>query len=198
MTSKPLLMLALLITACRAEQRPAGYQALAKEPISVRGWIADIETNAPGTRFRTVETEAARRQAAFQAANVWIDNAPYVSGGIAETGAFVLLDVPPGKVRIAFSAPGVPEAVLPLENVPPNADVVIGGLVLNANGTVTADPAQLKIRIPGSVKHETPTSQKATLAGFVVPVVEVPINSLQDRHDYPNPPALMQPLAKVK
>jgi hypothetical protein len=198
MRSRPWLMLALFLAACGGESRPAGYQALSKEPISVRGWIADIDANLPSTRFRTVETEAARRAAAFQAANVWIDNAPYVSGGIAENGAFVLLDVPPGKVRIAFSAPGAPEAVLPLENVPPNADVVIGGLVLKSDGTVTADAAQIKIRIPGSVAREMPTAQKATVAGIVVPIVRVPINSLQDRHDYPNPPSTLQPLATVK
>src|SRR5512142_394952 len=144
-----LLLAALLLAACGNESRPAGYQALSKEPISVRGWIADIDTNSPSTTFRTVETEAARRAAAFQAANVWIDNAPYVSGGIAENGAFVLLDVPPGNVRIAFSAPGVNQAILPLENMPPNADVVIGGLVLKSDGTTSVDPAQLKVRIAG-------------------------------------------------
>ncbi len=198
MRSRTLLIVALFLAACGAEPRPAGYQALSKEPISVRGWIADIDTSSPGTTFRTVETEAARRAAAFQAANVWIDNAPYVSGGIGENGAFILLDVPPGSVRIAFSLPGIPEAILPLENVPPNADVLIGGLMLKSDGTVTADPKQTKIRIPGSVVREMPTPQKAKVAGIVVPVVQVPINSLQDRHDFPNPPSTLQPLATVK
>lgn len=199
MRHRPLLLLAFLLVACgNNESKPAGYQALSKEPISVRGWIADIETKGSDNTFRTVETEAARRAAAFQAANVWIDNAPYVSGGIAENGAFVLLDVPPGNVKIAFSAPGVNEAILPLENVPSNADVIIGGLVLKSDGTVSVDPTQLKVRIAGSVQKQTPTAQKARVAGVPVPVVQVPINSLQDRHDYPTPPATLEPLAKVK
>ncbi len=193
-----LLIAALFLVACGGEPRPAGYQALSKEPISVRGWIADIDTGAPASSFRTVETEAARRAAAFQAANVWIDNAPYVSGGIAENGAFILLDVPPGNVRIAFSAPGVPEAILPIENAPPNSDIIIGGLILKSDGTVTIDPKQTKVRIPGSVVRETATAQKAKVAGMIIPVVQVPINSLQDRHDWPNPPATLQPLATVK
>ena len=198
MTSRTLLIAALFLVACGGEPKPAGYQALSKEPISVRGWIADIDTNAPASSFRTVETEGARLAAAFQAANVWIDNAPYASGGIAENGAFIVLDVPPGNVRITFSAPGAPEAILPMENVPPNADVIIGRLVLKWNGTVTADPARMKVRIPGSVVRETPTKQTARVAGIVVPVVQVPINSLQDRHDYPTPPAGLKPLATVR
>ena len=179
--------LAFLLVACGGEKPPAGYQKLSKEPISVRGWIADVEANSANTRFRTAETEAARRAELFQAANVWVDNAPYVSGAIAENGAFVLLDVPPGNVTVTFSAPGAPSALIPMEGVPGNADVMVGGLLLTSRGAVLTDPKLAKVRISGPVTKETPTKQTVKISGIVVPVVQVPINALQDRHDYPRP-----------
>src|SRR5437764_14443882 len=59
--------LCALTLACSHEKRAA---VVSKEPVSVRGWIADVDTGAPNDRFRTVETESARRTAAFQAMNV--------------------------------------------------------------------------------------------------------------------------------
>src|SRR5437868_14434802 len=92
---------------CGGQSSPA--PALSRAPISVRGWIADVEHPADGAT-RTVEAEMARRAQLFQSTSVFVENAPYVSGGVAENGSFVLLDVPPGNTRIAFTAPGAPEA----------------------------------------------------------------------------------------
>src|ERR1043165_4245648 len=100
------LLLALIVLSCGKEStQRSTFAALSKEPTSVRGWIADVETRSSADVYRTTETEAARRAATFQNTNVWIDNAPYVSGGVAENGAFVLLDVPPGAVVISFGPP---------------------------------------------------------------------------------------------
>jgi hypothetical protein len=188
MRSTILILLSAALIACSGEKQPPGYQKLSKEPISVRGWIADVEANSANTRFRTAETEAARRAELFQAANVWVDNAPYVSGAIAENGAFVLLDLPPGNVTITFSAPGAPSALIPLEGIPGNADLMVGGLLLTSRGAVLTDPKLLQVRIAGPVSKPTPTNQIVKVAGISVRVVQVPINSLQNRHDYPTPP----------
>ncbi len=193
-----LILLCAVLLACGGDKQPPGFQKLSKEPVSVRGWIDDVEANSSNTRFRTAETEAARRAALFQAANLWVENAPYVSGAIAPNGAFVLLDVPPGDATVTLSAPGAPSCQVTLQGIPGNADVMIGGLVLRLKGASITDPKFLKIRVAGHVDRETPTKQTAKIAGIVVPVVQVPINSLQDRHDYPTPPGRVTPLAIVK
>ena len=72
----------LLWAACRPEP---GTPVVSKEPTSVRGWIADVERPESGM-FKTVETEAARRAQLFQSTNIWMDDAPYVSGGRTNAG----------------------------------------------------------------------------------------------------------------
>jgi hypothetical protein len=198
MRATMLFLLFAALLACSGDKQAPGYQKLSKEPISVRGWIEDVEANSSNTMFRTAETESARRAALFQAANLWVDNAPYVSGAIAENGAFILLDVPPGNVTITFSAPGAPSSQVQLQGVPGNADVIIGGLLLKSTGASIPNPKLMKIRIAGHVVRETPTKQTAKVNGIDVPVVQVPINSLQDRHDYLTPPSPVVPLATVK
>jgi hypothetical protein len=190
-------MLLIALAACSGE--PKNPNALSKEPLSVRGWIADVETSAPSDRFRTVETENARRAAAFQATNIWVENAAYASGGVAENGAFILLDVPPGNATIGLAPPGLPQLALKLENVPGNADVFIPGMILRPNGIAIADPKAIQVRVAAKIGKPAPAGVLARINGIPVPVMKVPINSMIDRHDYPTPPGNgPAPLATVK
>jgi hypothetical protein len=191
-----ILILALLAAACGGGKEPAGPH-VARDPISVRGWIVDVDTG-PNNAYHTIETEAARKQNLFRGTNVWIENAPYVSGGVAETGAFLLLDVPPGKVTITFSAPGAPAARLVLGNIPGNADVFVPAMMLKRDGVALLDPASVKVRLADNIVKATPTGAFATVAGQRIPVMRTPINQMIDRLDYPNPPATQAPLAVVK
>ena len=191
-----ILILALLAAACGGGKEPAGPH-VARDPISVRGWIVDVDSG-PNNAYHTIETEAARKQNLFRGTNVWIENAPYVSGGVAETGAFLLLDVPPGNVTITFSAPGAPAARLVLANIPGNADVFVPAMMLKRDGVALLDPASVKVRLADNIVKATPTGAFATVAGQRIPVMRTPINQMIDRLDYPNPPATQAPLAVVK
>lgn len=193
---RAVIFIALIASACGKEStQRSTMPGVSKEPVSVRGWIADVDPQSGTGVYRTVETEAARKAEAFQAMNVWVDNAPYVSGAIAPNGAFVLLDVPPGNVTISFALPpAIPVARLTLSNIPGNADVLIPGLIIKRDGSVTVeDPKQLKVRVATK-----PPSTTATVAGFPAPIVQVPVNTLTDRHDYLEPPTQMAPVAKVR
>ncbi|HEX7192112.1 MAG TPA: hypothetical protein VF381_11140 [Thermoanaerobaculia bacterium] len=195
MRSAAAALLCALLVSC-SNEKPAA--AVSKDPISVRGWIADVDTGAPSDRFRTVETESARRTAAFQAMNVWVDGAPYASGGVAENGSFIFLDVPPGKTAIGFSTTGVPQAMLTLENVPPNADIFVPDLVMTPKGMTVADPKAIRVRVAAKIGKPAPSGLTARIVGIDVPVMNVPINSMIDRHDYPTPPSTTPvPIAKV-
>lgn len=191
-----ILILVLLAAACGGGKEPAGPH-VARDPISVRGWIVDVDSG-PNNAYHTIETEAARKQNLFRGTNVWIENAPYVSGGVAETGAFLLLDVPPGNVTITFSAPGAPAARLVLGQIPGNADVFVPAMMLKRDTVTLLDPASVKVRLADNVNKATPTGAFATVAGQRVPVMRTPINQMIDRLDYPNPPATQAPLAVVK
>jgi len=191
-----ILILALLTAACGGGKEPAGPH-VASDPISVRGWIVDVDSG-PDNAYHTIETEAARKQNLFRGTNVWIENAPYVSGGVAETGAFLLLDVPPGNVTITFSAPGAPAARLVLGNIPGNADVFVPAVMLKRDTVALLDPASVKVRLAATIDKAAPTGAFATIAGQRIPVMRTPINQMIDRLDYPNPPATQAPLAVVK
>src|SRR6476659_7816647 len=91
-------LIPLALLGCGKPQ--SKYAVVSKEPVSVRGWVLDVEGSGGGDNapFRTVETEAARKMQLFQSMNIWVEGAPYISGGLAENGSFILLDVPPGNV----------------------------------------------------------------------------------------------------
>ncbi len=184
----------LVLIACGPAQ-PAG-QTLSKEPISVRGWIADVEA-PPDARFQTAESDALRRMQIYQSANVWVDNAPYVSGGVAENGAFLLLDVPPGNTTITFTASGAPAAKLVMQGVPGNADVFVPALLLRRDSVALLDPKSVKVRVAAGVDRAKPSGITCTIAGVAVPVMTTPIGEMVDRHDFPNRPTV-RPLAIVK
>jgi len=188
----PLLVLVLL--ACN--DAPQGPR-VSKDPISVRGWVFDVE-GKPNAPFRTVETEAARKTHLFQSTYVDVPNAPYVSGGVAENGAFLLLDVPPGNLAIVFTAPGAPAAKLDLKNIPGNADLYLPGLLLKKDSVAFTEPQNVQVRMAAHVDKPTPTGEYAMVGTLRVPVVNTPYAAMADRHDYPNPPTVMAPIAKVK
>lgn len=197
MNAKPcLFILALLAAACGGPSEPKGPH-VHKDPISVRGWIVDVETG-PSTAYHTVETEAARKRDLFRGTNVWIENAPYVSGGVAETGAFLLLDVPPGDVTITFSAPGVPVSRLVLKQIPGNADVFIPAMLIRKDAVSLLDPKSTKVRVAAQIDKAVPTGAFANVGDQRIAVVSTPIREMIDRLDYPNAPSSQAPLATVK
>jgi hypothetical protein len=135
----------------------------------------------------------------FQAMDIWIDNAPYVSGGVAPTGAFLLLDVPPGTPIIELTPPGGATARLRMEGIPGNADVFLPALILRKDAIVLADPKAVKVRLAARVPKETPSGAFATIGGQRVAILNTPIAEMTDRHDYPNPPSNgPAPLATVR
>lgn len=186
-----------MLTACGGGEPGSSFKNLSTQPISVRGWIADVEQQSTGM-YKTVETESARRAALFQSTNVWVENAPYVSGGVAENGSFILLDVPPGNITITFAPPGVPASHLVLQNVPGNADVFVPAVLLKANTAEVLQPNDIRVRLGAKIDKRRATGHNAIVAGKTVPVLDVPINDLVDRRDYPNPPGTAAPLATVR
>lgn len=185
----------MLVIACGAPNPNA--PRVSKEPVSVRGWIVDV-AGAPHAPFKTPEIDAVRKLQLFQSTSVWVDNAPYVSGGVAENGSFILLDVPPGTITITFSATGAPAAKLVLQNIPGNADVFLPGMLLKADSVAFLDPKKIKVRLAERVTRPVPAGITARIEGIDVPVMNTPIASMSDRHDYPTPPGGPIPLATVK
>ena len=192
---RPLLLLLPLVIACGPDDPSTPH--VSKEPTSVRGWIVDV-AGSPKAPFQTPETDAVRRFQLFQSTNVWIDNAPYVSGGVAENGSFLLLDVPPGNITIIFSAPGAPNARLVLQNIPGNADVFLPAILLKPDSVALLDPKGVQVRLAAKIDKPAPTRLTAIVAGLAVPVMNTPIAQMTDRHDYPNPPMGLRPIATVK
>lgn len=188
------ILAAMVLSAACGAKEPSHSSVVSKEPVSVRGWIEDVEG---AKRALTPEMESARRGQIFQATQIWVDNADYVSGGVAENGSFILLDVPPGNVTIGFSAPGADQARLVLENIPGNADVFLPGVILKPNGATLVKPEDVRVRVIADVKNPTPSGRSAKVAGLTVPVLNVPLSAMVDRHDYPKPPGF-QPVATFK
>ena len=186
---RALFVVAFLALSCGKSEAPGSR--VAREPVSVRGWIADVKGS---TRAESPEIAIALRQQMFSATTVWVENAPYASGGVAENGAFIILDVPPGNVTIGFNAPGAEDAKVVLQNVPGNADVFIPGIILQRGGATVLDPTAIKVRLAST---EKPTGQFVTVAGTRAPVIPTPLAQLTDRRDYPAPGGI-RPIARVK
>ena len=121
---------------------------MSREPISVRGWILDVK----GAKHDEITGHGDRPpHAALPVATVWVENTEFASGGIAENGAFIILDVPPINATIGFNAPGAETAKLVLEGVPGTADVFIPDVLLEPNGATVLDPKKILVRLPAEV-----------------------------------------------
>lgn len=188
-----LVLSIILLTACGGGEKSSVY-TLSRNPVSVRGWITDV---AGAKTAETFEMEIVRRTQLFQSTSVWVENAEFASGGIAENGAFIVLDVPPNGATIGFNAPGAETAKIILENVPGSADVLIPNVVLQAGGAKILDPSQIRVRIPGDVSQARDTGKRARVAGYDVPIIETPLQQLADRREYPSPPGF-RPVATVR
>jgi hypothetical protein len=192
---RTLFVLALFaLASCGGGEKSDSVYDLSKEPVSVRGWILDVKG---AQRGETMETEIARRTQLFQSSSVWVENAQYASGGIAENGAFIVLDVPPSNAILGFNAPGAESAQVLLKDVPGSADVFIPDLILQNGGATVLDPKKIEVRLPASVDKPRPTGKTATVAGYTVPIVETPLAQMNNRRDYPQPPGY-RPVATVR
>ncbi len=186
-----LLLLSLIaFAACKGNED----LQLASNPTSVRGWILDVKG---AKRAETIEMELARRSELFTSTSVWVENVAYATGGIAENGSFIVLDVPPENATLGFNAPGAETGRVELRGVPPNADVLIPSLILQNGGATVLDPSKILVRIPGDVDKPHPTGKTAKVAGYDVPITEVPMKTLMDRREYPFVPGY-RPVATVK
>lgn len=188
----PIVLVAL--AACGGTEGGDEIYRMSKEPVSVRGWILDVKG---ATRGETVEMELARRTALFQSSSVWVEDVQYASGGIAENGAFVVLDVPPQNAILGFNSPGAETARIVLQNIPPNADVFIPDVILEEGGATVLDPKKIVVRVASNVSKRTPTGKTAVVAGYTVPVIEAPMAEMIDRRDYPQVPGF-RPVATVR
>jgi hypothetical protein len=186
----PLLLLA--IAACKGGE--VGAVRPPSDPVSVRGWILDVKG---AQRAETIEMELARRSQLFLSSSVWVENGDYASGGIAENGAFVILDVPPNNPILGFNAPGAETAKVVMQDIPPFADVFLPDLILQNGGATVLDPKKIVVRLAGNVSKPTPTGKTAKVAGYTVPIVEVPTAQMIDRRDFPPVPGF-RPVATVR
>jgi hypothetical protein len=141
--------------------------------------------------------EIARRTQLFLSSSVWVENTQFASGGIAENGAFVVLDVPPNNATLGFNAPGAETAKIVLEGVPGNADVLIPDVILQPNGATVWDPKQILIRVPADVDTARDSGKTAKVAGYTVRIIDTPYSELMNRREYPTPPGF-RPVATVK
>ena len=183
----------LLVAACGGETTDSA-RGPARNPVSVRGWVTDV---AGARRAETIEMEIARRTQLFQSSSVWVENNEFASGGIAENGAFIVLDVPPSNAILGFNAPGAETAKIVLQNVPGNADVFIPNVILENGGAKVLDPKAILVRIPGEVAQPRATGKTAIVAGHTVPVIDTPLGQMFDRREYPDPPGF-RPVATVR
>jgi hypothetical protein len=186
-------LLTIVLAACGGNSENSVYQ-LSREPVSVRGWILDVK-NAKHEEI--ADMEIARRAQLFQSSSVWVEKTEFASGGIAENGAFIILDVPPMNATIGFNAPGAETAKIVLEGVPGTADVFIPDLLLEPNGSTVVDPKKILVRLPANVDKPVLSGKTAKVGGYVVPIINTPIAQMTDRREYPAPGGF-RPVATVK
>ncbi|MDQ3283942.1 MAG: hypothetical protein M3Q69_21265 [Acidobacteriota bacterium] len=192
---RTLLFAALCLVAACGGDDPNSVYNVSRQPISVRGWVLDVKG---AQRAPTAEMEIARRTELFAGASVWVENAQFASGGIAENGAFIILDVPPNASTIGFQMVGADNAKLVLQNVPGTCDVFIPDLILQPGGATVLDPKKIQVRLPDDdVKQQTPSGKTAIVAGYTVPILRTPLGQMSDRREYPSPGGF-RPVATVR
>jgi hypothetical protein len=194
MMRRLLAIAVLFLAACKGDESGSSPFKMSRDPVSVRGWIYDVK----GAKTEQhPDMEIARRGQLFTSTSVWVEGTEFASGGIAENGAFVVLDVPPNNATLGFNAPGAESAKVVLENIPGSADVLIPDVILENGGATVRDPSKIVVRVVGDGAKPTRTNRTAKVAGHTVNVIEVPITAMNDRRDYPDPGGF-RPVATVR
>lgn len=178
-------VIAISLAGCEAKE--SGPE-VSRSPASVRGWIGDIEL-PPNEMYRLMEQTTGINQLKLQIlqdTTLSVAGTQVASGGIAENGSFIILDVAPGPVTIIFSAPGLPENMLMIEGVPGNADILLPGVELTLAGP-KIDTSRVLARIPEERGKETPVPPPIKVMGQEVAVKVTSLGELVDRRDYPEP-----------
>ncbi|HEY0592803.1 MAG TPA: hypothetical protein VGF40_13615 [Thermoanaerobaculia bacterium] len=188
----PILLLLPLLVACGGSEslEKEGRGSFKKGPISIRGWIAEIDLGIkkPDTVFSVTTPGATAghyQRALFEETNFSVRDVPYASGGVADDGSFIILDAPPGRVTVDMQAPGVPLVPLVLENIPPNADVFIPSIKLYPDRFELLEPQRILVRVPSEAKQRKKAAAQAIVGGLRVDVWEVPLREMMDRRDWP-------------
>src|SRR5687767_6878361 len=88
------LGLALCLAACQSE--PTG-PLISKTPVSIRGWLTAPSAGDSSVLHLTdtASTVDAHRARVFEQTSVSVEGFPFASGGMAASGSFIILDVPP-------------------------------------------------------------------------------------------------------
>ncbi len=170
-------------------EEPKGPR-LSREPVSVRGWVGELD--AGHDLFSTLEPNTAnamRKATLLGQATISVENSPFSSGGIGENGSFIILDVPPGNVTIVFQVPGIDESKLTLENLPGNSDVLLPALHVGKTTTALLHAKDAIVRVPSDEKKRRPLPNvNVKASGQPIPAFAVPMEELEDRREYPEPP----------
>ena len=179
-----LMSILLLIAGCTPPEDDGTGPS--NTPVSVRGWISHIEL--PPQDIMKVVDPSKERQRMYQFlsdTNIYVVDRPFVSGSIAETGAFLMLDVPPGDITVRFQPPGLPEATLVIRNLPGNADVIIPALRIDGETVSLSDPSKAVARIPIDGDERRKLDDVVHVGDQTIEVWEVPFRDLVDRRDFP-------------
>lgn len=187
------LVTGLLLTAtagCKDTPELAAERERRRSPISVRGWIWDIEAPAVNRSdtlsvVNPAQAEFQRKQRLFADTNMSVENVTRASGGLLDTGAFIILDAPPRSLTVLFQAPVVGDHRLPMSNIPPNADVYLPGMIIGSEGIRFAEPEKIRVRVVGPESRRT--GEMAQIGPHQVPIEEVTVAEMVDRRDYPAP-----------
>lgn len=187
----------LLLVACEDSPERQAERERRRSPISVRGWIWDIEAPAPGAGgtmsvVNPAQAEYQRKQRLFSESNLSVVDVTYASGGLLDSGNFIILDAPPRELTVLFQTPVLGDHELPMSNIPPNADVLLPGIIIGKDGLRFAEPEKIRVRVPGPETRLT--GEMAQIGPHQVPIEQMPVAQMSDRRDYPapEPPATSQ------
>jgi hypothetical protein len=174
-----------LIAACSPSETGSAPR---NAPVSVRGWIADVEL-PPSDLMMVTDPylQIQRKYAMFRETAIWVEGVEYVSGGVAETGAFIMLDVPPGDTTVTFQPPGLGQAQLTLRQIPPSGDVILPGLLIKGTEIVLFKPEEAMVRVPVSGTERRKLDIPAYVGNQRIDVWEIPMSEMTDRREYPTP-----------
>lgn len=188
------LPVSILLLSCGGGESAdrEGRGSFRRGPISIRGWVSEIDIGQPEPAGTFSVTDLSQRRSSYQRqlleeTSLSVEGVSYASGRIIDSGSFIILDSPPGDLLVNFQAPGVPLVQLELRDIPPNADVFVPGLKLYPTRLEILEPEKIIVRVPGTGTERKLREEPAMVGGHRVDVWDVPLREMMDRRDMPFP-----------